>query len=81
MEDRSDRMRRYYDACHEAGSKVSAAEMMTEAALKELDAALTIGDWELVEKARETCIARYEAFLDIKVCELRKLKDMGNPYT
>lgn len=76
----NERLRKYFEATQAAGTKVSAAEMMVEAAQKELDAALTIGDWEMVEKARETCVARFEAFLDVKVSELRKLKDMGSPY-
>lgn len=76
----NERLRKYFEATQLAGAKVSAAEMMVEAAQKELDAALTIGDWEMVEKARQACVARFEAFLDVKVSELRKLKDMGSPY-
>lgn len=70
----------FYKACQEAGGKVSAAQLMVEAADKELDAAMALGDWTQVDRARENCIARYEASLDIKIAELRKLKEMGNPY-
>lgn len=67
-------------AAHEAGTKLAAAEMLLEAANIELNAALTSGDWEHADKARETCVSRFEAVLDLKVSSVRKLREMGNPF-
>lgn len=77
----SDKIRELLNEAQTAGTKMQAAELMLEAGHKELDAMIVIGDGLSIERARQTCLARYEAFLDVRIAETRRLRDLGSRLT
>ena len=61
------------------GAKVTAAMQMLEAATSEMEAALTLNNWDEVEKARQKCVSRYEAVLDARIIAVKYLRDKYRP--
>lgn len=54
--------------------KVSAASCLLEARMKEVEAAIYLGDWESVERARYAAVGAFEHFMDARISACRHLK-------
>lgn len=77
MEEMMDRIRKAQELMADESRKMAASEMVSKAKLKELDAAIMLGDEKSIEDARVNSLAAFEAFLDARIAGNRRVRELS----